>query len=63
MTGRMTGRMDGKDDPQRTKPSLLYKKILGIDLIWQSPVTTKKANPSLLLNASYSLKPMDENLG
>jgi hypothetical protein len=55
--------MDGKDDPQRTKPSLLYKKILGIDLIWQSPVTTKKANPSLLLNASYSLKPMDENLG
>jgi hypothetical protein len=21
------GRMDGKDDPQRTKPSLLYKKI------------------------------------
>ncbi len=23
----MTGRMDGKDDRQRTKPSLLYKKI------------------------------------
>jgi hypothetical protein len=22
-----TGRMDGKDDPPRTKPSLLYKKI------------------------------------
>jgi hypothetical protein len=25
MTGRMTGRTDGKDDPHRTKPSLLYK--------------------------------------
>ncbi len=24
----MTGWMDGKDDPQRTKPILLYKKIL-----------------------------------
>jgi hypothetical protein len=27
MTGRMTGWTDGKDDPPRTKPSLLYKKI------------------------------------
>jgi hypothetical protein len=27
MTGRMTGRMDEKDDPHWTKPRLLYKKI------------------------------------
>jgi len=27
MTGWMTGRTDGKDDPPRTKPRLLYKKI------------------------------------
>jgi hypothetical protein len=47
MTGRMMEWMDGKDDPHRTKPRLLYKKIVAYLRDFYRPLRNNNNNRSI----------------